>query len=530
MGLLQRLSISQRLTAGFAVQVLLMAAMGGMAIWQTRAIDAEVQTVTDDLMPKQRHLQSVKDEVNQIARAMRNMMIMDAPDDIQKQRALINDSRKRIADDIRWLQERIATAEGKALLARLMSAREAFIASQNRFFDILGRGQREDARRVLLDETRALQMTYMEQIDALIGFQEQLTDQGSQRIDHTVAQVQQAMLGLLAAGALVGAGLALSIVRSVTRPIAHAVTIADHIAAGDLTQPIVIDSRDETGRLLGAMQKMQAALSALVHSVRLNAEGVASASAQIAQGNLDLSSRTEQQASALEQTSASMEEMGSTAQQNADNARAASQLAAKASGVAVQGGEVVDQVVQTMRDINDSSQRINHIIGVIDGIAFQTNILALNAAVEAARAGEQGRGFAVVAGEVRSLAQRSAEAAKEIKGLINASVARVAQGTALVDRAGATMQDVVRSIQRVTDLVGEISSASQEQNAGVNQVAEAVSSMDQTTQQNAALVEESASAAASLRQQADQLVSAVSQFRTQAEGMDGLSACRPAGA
>jgi methyl-accepting chemotaxis protein-1 (serine sensor receptor) len=258
---------------------------------------------------------------------------------------------------------------------------------------------------------------------------------------------------------------------------------------------------------------MQTSLSRVVSNVRNNAHSVASASAQIAQGNNDLSARTEQQASALEETSASMEELNSTVQANADNARQANQLAVSASTVAVQGGDVVAEVVTTMKGINDSSKKIADIIGVIDGIAFQTNILALNAAVEAARAGDQGRGFAVVASEVRSLAQRSAEAAKEIKGLIHASVERVEQGTMLVDKAGATMTEVVASIRRVTDIVGEISAASNEQSMGVSQVGEAITQMDQATQQNAALVEQSAAAADSLKKQAQQLVEAVAVFQ-----------------
>jgi methyl-accepting chemotaxis protein len=514
MGIVNNLSIAKRLSLGFGLLVLMLGALGGISLWQVQSINGEIHQVTDDQIPKERRLVEIESEVNEIARAMRNMMIMDVPADIQKQRQEIDSSRAAIAQHIQWLDERIANPEAKQLVERMKQARAAFLESQNKFFAALDGGQKEDARRILLDETRPLQIAYIERLDALTEFQEQLTQAGITRMDGSVTSLLQLTAGLLAAGVVVALVLAVSIIRSVTRPIHQAVDIAEHIAGGDLTQKIVVNSRDETGQLLAAMQKMQGALSTLVNSVRQNAEGVATASAQIAQGNQDLSSRTEQQASALEETSASMEEMGSTASQNADNARAASQLAASASSVAVQGGDVVNQVVQTMRDINESSRKISDIIGVIDGIAFQTNILALNAAVEAARAGEQGRGFAVVAAEVRNLAQRSAEAAKEIKGLINASVERVEQGTALVDQAGNTMQEVVLSIQRVTDIVGEISSASQEQNAGVGQVSEAVSNMDQATQQNAALVEESASAAASLRQQADQLVHAVSVFRT----------------
>jgi methyl-accepting chemotaxis protein/methyl-accepting chemotaxis protein-1 (serine sensor receptor) len=298
---------------------------------------------------------------------------------------------------------------------------------------------------------------------------------------------------------------------------------AQAVTAGDLSARFALRPGDETS-VMAAMREMSAQLSSVVMRVRVNAEAVASASAEIAQGNHDLSSRTEQQASALEQASAAMEQLGSTARQNADNARLANQLAATASSVAVQGGNVVSQVVQTMKDINHSSKKISDIIGVIDGIAFQTNILALNAAVEAARAGEQGRGFAVVAGEVRNLAQRSAEAAKEIKGLISASVERVDQGTQLVDRAGSTMQEVVSSIQRVTDIVGEISSASNEQTIGVGQVSEAVVHMDQATQQNAALVEQSAAAASSLRQQAQELVHSVAVFQLDGSVADRVQA------
>ena len=326
------------------------------------------------------------------------------------------------------------------------------------------------------------------------------------RVQLTVAG---AMLMLLVAGAL----LTLAVTRSVLLPVHQALRVARSVADGDLSVDVAVRGSNEIGRLMRALASMKDNLAQVVGGVRVTAEGVATASAQIAQGNHDLSQRTEEQASALEETAAAMEQLSATVKQNADNAKQANQLALSASAVAIQGGDVVGQVVSTMKGINDSSKKIADILSVIDSIAFQTNILALNAAVEAARAGEQGRGFAVVASEVRSLAGRSADAAKEIKSLISASVERVAQGSALVDRAGATMTEVVSSIKRVTDIMGEISAASIEQSAGVSQVGEAITQMDRATQQNAALVEQSAAAAESLTQQAQQLVQAVAVFK-----------------
>jgi methyl-accepting chemotaxis protein-1 (serine sensor receptor) len=311
-------------------------------------------------------------------------------------------------------------------------------------------------------------------------------------------------------GCIVGA---ISFSRAMVRPIARAAEVAQAVAAGDLTLPIAVRGNDETAQLMASLQAMQASLARVVFQVRENSASVASASAQIAQGNSDLSGRTEHQASALQQTAATMEVLGSTSRQSADSARQANQLALGASAVAQKGGEVVREVVDTMKGINDSSRKIADIISVIDGIAFQTNILALNAAVEAARAGEQGRGFAVVASEVRSLAQRSATAAKEIKGLISASVERVERGTAQVGTAGATMKEIVGAIQRVNDIMAEIAASSGEQTSGVLQVGQAVGELDRATQQNAALVEQGAAAAASLRQQAQQLVDAVAVFK-----------------
>ena len=327
---------------------------------------------------------------------------------------------------------------------------------------------------------------------------------------------QRLNLGLAVAGLLL-AGVAVAVAHLMQRRLVADIQLASRlaadVAAGQLDRGVTTQRHDEVGDLLRALGAMTAQLREVVGGVRASAGTIAMASAEVAHGNSDLSQRTEQQASTLEETAASMEELGSTVRQNADNARQANQLAHGASTVATKGGAVVGQVVETMKGINDSSKKIADIIGVIDGIAFQTNILALNAAVEAARAGEQGRGFAVVAAEVRNLAGRSADAAKEIKSLIKASVERVDQGTALVDEAGATMAEIVASIRRVADIMGEISAASTEQSAGVAQVGEAVSQMDQATQQNAALVEQSAAAAESLEVQAQQLVRAVAVFK-----------------
>jgi methyl-accepting chemotaxis protein len=364
---------------------------------------------------------------------------------------------------------------------------------------------------------------YFDTLSGVIQRQFELNRTAASLIEHSlgdrVAHVQRTMAGMGVA-LLVVAGLsalvALHVARHTTRRLQAAQRAADDMATGDLAGRIRATGRDELGGLMQALGRMQAHLSGIVAGVRANAQQVASASQQIAHGNDDLSARTEQQASALQQTAASMEQINGTIQQNADSARQANELAVGAAGIAERGGDVVSRVVDTMHGIAQSSHRIEEIIQVIDGIAFQTNILALNAAVEAARAGEQGRGFAVVAGEVRSLAQRSGQAAREVRSLIGASVEQVQAGTALADEAGRTMHEMLQAVHGLADIVARIAAASREQASGVLQVSQAVADMDNTTQQNAALVEQSAAAAQALREQAQQLVAAVEVFRVQA--------------
>jgi methyl-accepting chemotaxis protein I, serine sensor receptor len=373
----------------------------------------------------------------------------------------------------------------------------------------------------VVDAAKRLQVTYNELSgadDALRKFQFTSAKQGYDSAQSNFEVFRMVSAAALLVGVIAAALSYLTLSRAIARPLDAALGHFDAIATGDLRRPVVVTSRDEMGRLLEGIAKMQHNLTETVRTVRSGSESIATATRQIAAGNIDLSSRTEEQASALQETASSMEELTGTVKQNADNARQASSLAANASEIANKGSAVVGQVVGTMGDINQSSAKIADIISIIEGIAFQTNILALNAAVEAARAGEEGRGFAVVAGEVRSLAQRSSAAAKEIKELIDTSVERVQSGSALVDEAGRTMTEIIGAVQRVTDIMGEIAAASEEQSSGIDQVARAVTQMDEVTQQNAALVEEAAAAASSLEDQAGKLRTAVAVFQLEESG------------
>jgi methyl-accepting chemotaxis protein-1 (serine sensor receptor) len=409
------------------------------------------------------------------------------------------------------------TPEEKVLAADFNSKRAEFVERGIKpALAAMGSNDEEALRNLAKGPVRQLSLTVQASMRALIKLQE---DVAKQQYDAALARYEHARnlsIVLLVAGTLVGVAAAWFLIRGIGAGLAEAIGLAKSVATGDLTRVVKVERQDEIGQLLSALGAMNSALVGIVTQVRTGTDTIGTASDEIAAGNQDLSSRTEQQASSLEETAASMEELTSAVKQNADNARQANTLAQTASSMAARGGDVIQEVVTTMGEINDASRKIADIIGVIDGIAFQTNILALNAAVEAARAGEQGRGFAVVASEVRNLAQRSAGAAKEIKALIENSVERVNAGGRLVEQAGTTMEEIVSSVQRVTDIMGEISAATTEQTSGIEQVNMAVTQMDQVTQQNAALVEEAAAAAEAMREQAQILGDAVAVFRTSA--------------
>ena len=418
------------------------------------------------------------------------------------------------------------TEADKAQMAKIAAARSAMLELRKQATQMKGEGRNDEAIALVKQSYNPAVAAYLQSLRDFVDLQQKYAAQRQSELGSDRMRIVQ-LAGVMVALVLAGIGLgAYFLIRSIQQPLAQAQTLAQRIAAGDLSSQEAVVRGDEFGDLLRALNSMSESLGRMVYQVRQSTDSIATASSEIAQGNHDLSARTEQTSSNLQETAAAMEQFTSTIQQSAQSAQQASSLANGAASVARKGGDVVSQVVSTMEEIQRSSSKIADIIGVIDGIAFQTNILALNAAVEAARAGEQGRGFAVVASEVRSLAGRSAEAAKEIKQLIGVSVEKVEAGSGLVQQAGSTMQDIVQSVQRVTDMIGEITAASTEQSAGIAQVNQAVGNLDQMTQQNAALVEESTAAAQSLREQAEQLAQAVSQFKVSGAAADAMAAPR----
>jgi len=514
----KNMKMASKLALGFGLTGLILVLISTLSIVRFKSLGETVNLVIHDRYAKVEMVFQIHEHQNLQARYLRNAILSAKnPEQMESWLTKVEQEAAGNAELIEKLTPLILSPKGLELFGQLKSFREPYALSRAELVKILRSGKVDEATDYLLNQFQKPQLDYFHAAEALIKYQEDLmrTDSAQMEADISNAVALTAGLTLVALG--IALLISVFITRSITAPVSQAVEIATSVSQGNLSTSIEVHGTDETGQLLTALKNMQTELVRLVRHVRQSSNTVANASAEIAQGNQDLSARTSSQASTLEETAATMEELSSQVKNNADNARQANQMAASASSVAARGGEVVGRVVDTMKEINESSRKIADIIGVIDSIAFQTNILALNAAVEAARAGEQGRGFAVVASEVRSLAGRSAAAAKEIKTLINTSVERVVHGAALVDDAGTTMTEVVSSIRRVSDLVGEISSASDEQAAGAAQIGEAVTEMDQVTQQNAALVEEMAAAASSLKGQAHDLVEVVSVFELDAQ-------------
>ncbi len=449
------------------------------------------------------------------ANAARTLAVALAADPLLEAqfKSTISETSARISEAQKTLAGMDLSEQDKAQMARIAAARQATLDLRSEVGRLSAAGRRDDARALVLQRYQPAVAAYLQLLRDFAQMQSDAADALRERTAASLRRILQAAAGaiaLLLAGIVAGGML---LVRSIQKPLAEANAVAARIAAGDLASPVPQGRGDEFGELLRSLGAMGDSLAGVVQQVRRSTDSIATASAEIATGNQDLSMRTEQASASLQEAATAMGQFTSTLQQTAGSAQQASGLAAGARSVAQRGGEVVTQVVSTMEDIHESSRKIADIIGVIDSIAFQTNILALNAAVEAARAGEQGRGFAVVASEVRALAQRSASAAREIKQLIEASVQRVEAGSRLVHDAGGTMQDIMRSVQQVHDMIGGITAAASEQSAGIGQVSESVGRLDQMTQQNAALVEESAAAAQSLRDQAEQLARTVSVFQ-----------------
>ena len=514
---MNQFKISTRLSLMIGFLSLLLIGIGLVGLFGISQSNAALKSVYDERVVPLERLSEINYLVQRNRVLAMDMLLQPEPAHVEKRNKEFRGNLEKITKAWDAYRQTHLNADETKLADVFAAAEKTYVQDGLApTADALLAGKADVALTLYKEKISPLAPAAQEAVQKLNLFQLEVAKQEYEAAVSRYATIRATAIGAVLAGVLLAVVFGMLLVRSITRQLggepSEAAGLAQSVAQGDLSSQVELRAGDSTS-MMAQLKAMQESLASVVSTVRQGSEGVATASAEIAQGNHDLSSRTEQQASALEETAASMEQLSATVKQNADSARQANQLAMSASTVAINGGEVVSKVVDTMKGINESSKRISDIISVIDGIAFQTNILALNAAVEAARAGEQGRGFAVVATEVRSLAGRSADAAKEIKSLINASVERVEQGSALVNQAGTTMTEVVSSIRRVTDIMGEISAASNEQSLGVSQVGEAVTQMDQVTQQNAALVEQMAAAATSLSSQAGDLVQAVSIFK-----------------
>jgi methyl-accepting chemotaxis protein len=522
---ISNMRIGARLGAAFALVVALLIGTAAVGIQRLDANTTKMERIVSEQYSLIALSNQIKNNGYKANGILSNLLLAASPEQSAKYMADYAAIRQTNANAYARLEKLLKGDHSKALFKEQFDARSAYGASVKQFFELVGNGKTEEARTLYQGDMSRLQDAYYVLVDKMVDYQasEMERDVTAATSEARNAKIQMIVLAVCAALLAITTGA--FITRTITRPIRAAVELAKAVAQGNLTHRLHVGSRDEVGQLQTAFQHMVENLHSVVAQVRKGTDTITHASHEVASGNLDLSGRTEQQASSLEQTAAAMEQLTSTVKQNADNAHEASRRASGASSVAAKGGDAVDDAIHTMNSINTSSRKIVDIIGVIDSIAFQTNILALNAAVEAARAGEQGRGFAVVAGEVRSLAQRSAAAAKEIKALIEDSVTHVDTGTAKVQEAGQIIREVVSSIQHVTSIVSEISASSQEQSDGIEQINQAIAQMDKTTQENAALVEESATVAQALQEQANQLAGMVSTFKLN----DDLPAGHPAG-
>jgi methyl-accepting chemotaxis protein len=513
---LAALKIKTRLGAGFGVLVVLMLIMIVSGISRFGSISGHTKNIISQDWVGASAAATIDSAAREDAARTLSLFILDKPQRAKSYERIDQD--KRVIEANLAVLAKVATSPvEKDTLAKMIAARTAYTASFLKAADLVEADDKEGASKLMNGETLPALETLLTHTKAMVDIQKKDIEEGAARAQGDIDFSTRLMIGLGVFAFFASLFLAWRITESITTPLDEAVDVARAVAAGDLTTHIRVGAQDEMGQLLQALSDMNEALARTVGDVRLSTQTIATASGEIASGNADLSSRTESQASSLEETASSMEELTSTVKQNADNARQANQLVISASSVAQRGGQVVSQVVDTMASIKESSRKIVDIIGVIDGIAFQTNILALNAAVEAARAGEQGRGFAVVASEVRNLAQRSAAAAKEIKHLIGDSVEKVDGGGKLVDEAGQTMELIVTSVRQVADIMSEITAASQEQSLGIEQVNMAITEMDEMTVQNAALVEQSAAAAESMNDEAGVLTRAVAVFKLREE-------------
>ncbi|PXX37947.1 methyl-accepting chemotaxis protein [Undibacterium pigrum] len=510
---IKNMKIAQKLGLSFTVVICLLLVLTGLSFVRVTQLSTDIDIMSNDRYPKIVQAQTIKDELNEVARNMRNILLMTDASALEKEYANIEERTGIISKSMATLDKSIGTTKGRELLQAAINAREKFNPLRAGFLALTQDGKKEQALDLLYAQVRPAQREFMAALEKLIEFQSSLMAATAEETEQLASSTKAMILILAVVASVISILLAYFSSRSITRPLEEAVMLARKVADGDLSSQISVTSKDETGLLLKALFDMNQGLMNIVSNVRSGTDTIANASGEIANGNLDLSSRTEQQASSLEETAASLEELTSTVKQNSENARQANQLAKTASETAIKGGQVVADVVHTMDSISEASKKIVDIISVIDGIAFQTNILALNAAVEAARAGEQGRGFAVVASEVRNLAHRSASAAKEIKILINDTVGKVDAGSKQVLQAGTTMEGILTSVRHVTDIMEEISAASHEQEQGIEQINQAVTEMDTVTQQNAALVEEAAAAAGTMQEQAAHLAQLVSVFK-----------------